>query len=71
MQLARLWAGSHTAVMSGGIAVIGRHWRVSSPWIFTGQCPWAASGDGGQKLRARVAVRAVYTHLTTCGLEYS
>ena len=31
MQFARLWAGSHTAVMSGGIAVIGRHWRVSSP----------------------------------------
>ena len=29
--------------------------------IFAGQCPRAVSGDGGQKLRARVAVRAVYT----------
>ena len=26
-----------------------------------GQCPWAVSGSSGQKVRARVAVRAVYT----------
>ena len=26
-----------------------------------GQCPWAVTGEGGQILRAAVAVRAAYT----------
>lgn len=26
-----------------------------------GQCPWAVTGEGGQLLRATVAVRAAYT----------
>ena len=29
-----------------------------------GQCPWAVTGEGGQLLRAAVAVRAAYTETT-------
>ena len=39
--------------------------------IFAGQCPWAVSGNGGQKLRARVAVRAVYTLRATSVFNFA
>ena len=31
-----------------------------------GQCPWAVTGEGGQILRAAVAVRATYTDVQNC-----